>query len=182
MKNEHSSSCQNIAGDGHRVAGRDYIEHQTLADIHFILMTESKEKLDIRAIENERFFCRRFRFSANSVARKKLIGFQDTYQFTDHQIFWLRIAGLIHIKEDNVHIKSPRPVCFTGYFMVSLLTLIFFICLWAFLFSPRLTANAGAIVLLLAVIYTAVMWLTDKVCLQPSRWLRSRNILSQLIF
>ncbi|MFC6377005.1 hypothetical protein [Tatumella terrea] len=182
MKNDFFSSCQNVAGNSHRVAGRDYIEHQAPANIHFILMTESKEKLDIRAIENERFFCRRFRFSANSVARKKLIGFQDTYQFTDHQISWLSIAGLIHIKEDDVYIKSSRPVRCAGYFMVSLLTLIFSICLWVFLFSPRLTTNAGAIILLLAVIYVAVMWLTDKACLQPSRWLRSRNILSKLIF
>ncbi|MGI6905780.1 hypothetical protein [Leclercia adecarboxylata] len=172
------SSCQNISGYGHRTAGRDYIEHQVLSDIRIILLTESKEQLDARSIENERFFFRRFKFRANSVARKKLITFQTVNHFTDNQIFWLQHSGLIHIKDDDVSIKSSLPLRCTGWFFVSLLTLVFLAFMWAFLFSPHLSTTAGITLLGFVCFYVACMYLIDKTCLQPSRWMRNNLICS----
>jgi len=172
------SSCQDISGYGHRTAGRDYVEHQVSSDIRVILLTGSKEQLDTLSVENERFFFRRFRFRANSAARKKLIEFQTVNHFTDNQIFWLQHSGLIHIKDDDVIIKSSFPLRCTGWFFVSLLTLFLLAFMWVFLLSPHLSPTAGITLLGSVFFYVACMYLIDKTCMQPSRWIRNTLIFS----
>ena len=74
-----SPVTQSVSSPDNRIAGRDYVEHRPVTDLRLLLATESRESLDNLALENERFFARRYGFVANTTVRQQLIAFQNQF-------------------------------------------------------------------------------------------------------
>lgn len=172
-----SPVTQSISSPHNRTAGRDYVEHRQIKDIRLLLNTESKESLDELALKNERFFARRFGFIASTEIRQQLIDFQNQYDLTDRHIVWLKYTGFLLVRRNTLQVEKSAIVMLFGYSQAAILSLIFLICLVNFLFSNKLSPDAGEIMLFITLLYIAFMWVVDKAFLGPHRCLRDKGII-----
>ncbi len=107
-----------------RNANRDYYEHNALSSIKTLVMCGSTIELDRMALDNYRMFKYRFGFEPPTRIREQVIAIQQQYDFTDHQIRWLRYSGLLTITPSEAKLVPRRWMFMAGWLQLLVVCLV----------------------------------------------------------
>ena len=161
----------NIASE-QRNAGGNYWEVHTQSDMKFAMATWPTKRMDETAIENPRFFKARFGFETSTLARIKVIAFQQKYDLLDSEIKLLKRGGLLKADRQGFRIDKSYVSPLLGWFQISMLgtmvTLLFLTI--AYSKAPEWKQAVGyALIGLIAA--PTLVWIARS-CILPRRLLK----------
>ncbi len=165
-------------GDHLRCAGHDYHEsHVHWRNISQWELTASKSQLDEVAIQNERFFKRRFGFSAPLEQRQDTIKLKNLLDLTDREVTALKKSGLLTLRKGMpTCLCADRFVFAIGYYFAGMATIIFLMAALAIHASDLVAMHKLMGVLLVGVIPAPLFWFSSMISFYPLRLMRQRGI------
>lgn len=96
---------------------------------------------DIRAIENEEVFRKRFGFALGRRGRTAMFEVIDQYDLTDGEVRRLYRAGCVRWDGKTLQISANKLFLYTGWIYYSFIALIVLFCAVAFVFADRASAT-----------------------------------------
>ena len=175
LQNEESLDISQLnLGKSNRNAGRDYYEMLIPGSIKLVLATQSCERLNEMAQDNNYLFKYRFGFEATTPVRKQVIDMLKRYDLSDKEIRILKRSGQLVINRTNAKLKKPSHwVMALGWFYVGLVGLAVFARLFTLTQNKELESVEQALqVALTYAVFALVIWVIMTIFILPGRILR----------
>ncbi|OQW72274.1 MAG: hypothetical protein BVN35_14175 [Proteobacteria bacterium ST_bin11] len=119
-----SAPVQINFGGSQRNASRDYYEYLVPNSLKLLLAWTSMAELDRRALDNPELFKCRFGFAPPTTIREQVIAIRRQYDFTDHQIRWLRYSGLLKITAKEAKLAPSQLIFIAGWMLLLVVSLV----------------------------------------------------------
>jgi hypothetical protein len=177
--NEESVDISQLnLGQANRNAGRDYYEMLIPGSIKLVLATQSRERLNEMAQDNNYLFKYRFGFEATTPVRKQIIDMINRYDFSDKEIRILKRSGQLVINRADAKLKKPSHwVMALGWFYVGLVGLAVFARLFTLTQNKELESVEQALqVALTYALFALVIWVIMTIFILPGRILKQSGV------
>ncbi len=164
-----------------RNAGHTYNEHNEYTvsgSMKLILATWPKAKLDAHALDNVEMFRQRFGFEQPTVVRKQVLEIENKLDLTDRDIRWLRYAGHLIIKGNEVEIKPARLMPFVGWVQLALFGFTYLLLGLQIAFSTAPAWKQGLGEIAVVGVSYGVMWILNSFYFAPWRALKRSGAVS----
>lgn len=111
-------------GETQRNAGRDYHEVLALQSVELFLAVTLQAEIDQLTQDNVNLFRHRFGFEVPRRVREQVLAIQQTNEYTDREIRWLRRSGQLRVGRDQAHLAPSRLMAVAGWIQVGVLGLM----------------------------------------------------------
>lgn len=167
QEQQAASNTQLNLGTHQRNAARDYYELLMPGSIELMLTATPQSELDALTQDNPRLFRRRFGFKATQAVRKQVVALQQTYEFDDSDIRWLKHSGHLQVSREGMRIQPSilMPIC--GWIQVVICTLIYLSVATQIMLSTAPEWKQGLGLLGATVFWFAGAGVSRKLYLQP---------------
>lgn len=175
---ESQKPLQFIVGHNNRTAGEGFHEHQHIyyPDPKHWLEWAPMEKQDQHAIENERFFKRRFDFAPPEEQRRHVIAIKKRFDFTDLEITNLKKSGLLTASKGKpTSLRADPWAYWLGVFQIVVFSGFMMLYALIFNFSNLPTWPKLAGVVLFTALALGVAALYHRTSIKPIRTLKQRG-------
>lgn len=167
QEQQAASNTQLNLGTHQRNAARDYYELLMPGSIELMLTATPQSELDALTEDNPRLFRRRFGFKATQAVRKQVIALQQTYEFDDSDIRWLKHSGHLQVFRKEVRMQPSilMPIC--GWIQLIIFSLVYLSVVVQIMLSTAPEWKQGLGLLGATIFWFAGAGVSRKLYLQP---------------
>lgn len=170
---QQAPSVQLNLGETQRNAGRDYHEVLALQSVEVFLAVTPQAEIDRITLDNVNLFRHRFGFEApRRRVREQVLAIQQTNEYADREIRWLRRSGQLRVGRDQAHLAPSRSMVVAGWLQLAVLGLVCAAMVFSIAFSasPPWKQMLGQSIV--AAVCLAGAWVLRKLYIEPWRLVR----------